>query len=77
VTETEREVREAEWQTRWQRNLAYHLRADDARLQAGRNEQFPFQGEVAGAPGGTSSPTAPQTAALPNSAAPPTSDSPT
>ena len=50
VTETEQEAREAEWQTRWQRNLAYHLRADDARLQAGINEQFPFQGEVVGEP---------------------------
>jgi alkanesulfonate monooxygenase SsuD/methylene tetrahydromethanopterin reductase-like flavin-dependent oxidoreductase (luciferase family) len=46
VTEREAEAREAVWQTRWQRRVADHLRLDDARLAAGRNEAFPTPDEL-------------------------------
>ena len=46
VTETEGEAREAVWQTRWQRSLAWHLRHDDERITAGRNEPYPFAEEL-------------------------------
>ena len=46
VTETEAEARSAVWQTRWQRRLAQHLRLGDERITAGRNDPYPFEGEV-------------------------------
>jgi alkanesulfonate monooxygenase SsuD/methylene tetrahydromethanopterin reductase-like flavin-dependent oxidoreductase (luciferase family) len=46
VTDTDDEAREAIWQTRWQRRLAYHLRNNDARITAGRNEPYPAPNEA-------------------------------
>jgi alkanesulfonate monooxygenase SsuD/methylene tetrahydromethanopterin reductase-like flavin-dependent oxidoreductase (luciferase family) len=46
VAETEAEARAAVWQTRWQRRLAEHLRLGDERISAGRNEPYPFEGEL-------------------------------
>ena len=46
VAETEDEARAAVWQTRWQRRLAEHLRLGDQRIAAGRNDPYPFDGEV-------------------------------
>ena len=46
VTESEAQAREAVWQTRWQRRVAAHLRQGDERIVAGRNDAYPFEGEV-------------------------------
>jgi alkanesulfonate monooxygenase SsuD/methylene tetrahydromethanopterin reductase-like flavin-dependent oxidoreductase (luciferase family) len=46
VTESEADARAAVWQTRWQRRLANHLRMNDQRIRAGRNEAYPFDGEL-------------------------------
>ena len=46
VTETEEQARAAIWQTRWQRRVAAHLREGDERITAGRNDPYPFDGEL-------------------------------
>lgn len=46
VADSEAEAREAVWQTRWQRRVASHLRLGDERIAAGRNEPYPFAGEL-------------------------------
>ncbi|MDP8923600.1 MAG: LLM class flavin-dependent oxidoreductase [Chloroflexota bacterium] len=40
VADSEAEAKEAVWQTRWQRRVADHLRKDDARIAAGRNDPW-------------------------------------